>query len=161
MRRPSRDRTLCEAEFLSTTLQAQTAGESVVEGMVGGTYRTILPWMAQDTQYWSFRYILGTAYSGNTEASEISPAKSNCRQSPLPIKPQRTSYANKPKRSHSLVPDHYRRPIDPDNTQFCACELRRDVRIAADSTILRIVNLFIALSLGVHLEQLEQRIGLT
>jgi hypothetical protein len=25
-------------------------------------------------QYWSFRYILGTAYSAKTEASEISPA---------------------------------------------------------------------------------------
>lgn len=36
-------------------------------------YRTILPWMAQDTQYCSLRYILGTAYSGKTEASEISP----------------------------------------------------------------------------------------
>ena len=35
------------------------------------------------------------------------------------------------------------------------------IRIAADSTMLRIVNLFIALSFGVHLEQLEQRIGLT
>jgi hypothetical protein len=34
-------------------------------------------------------------------------------------------------------------------------------RIAADSTILRIVNLFIALSLGVHREQLEHLIGLT
>lgn len=33
--------------------------------------------------------------------------------------------------------------------------------MAADSTMLRIVNLFIALSFGVHLEQLEQRIGLT
>lgn len=30
--------------------------------------------MAHETQYWSFRYILGTAYSGKTEASEISPA---------------------------------------------------------------------------------------
>lgn len=29
--------------------------------------------MAQDTQYCSLRYILGTAYSGKTEASEISP----------------------------------------------------------------------------------------
>ena len=37
-------------------------------------YRTIFPWMAQETQYWSFRYILGTLYSGKTEASEISPA---------------------------------------------------------------------------------------
>jgi hypothetical protein len=38
-------------------------------------YRTILPWMAQEMQYWSFRYILGTAYSAKTEASEISPAR--------------------------------------------------------------------------------------
>ena len=36
-------------------------------------YRTILPWMAHETQYWSLRYILGTAYSGKTEASDISP----------------------------------------------------------------------------------------
>ena len=36
-----------------------------------------------------------------------------------------------------------------------------DARIAADSTMLRMVNLFIALSLGVHREQLEQRMGLT
>lgn len=40
----------------------------------GEAYRTILPWMAHETQYWSFRYILGTAYSAKTEASEISPA---------------------------------------------------------------------------------------
>ena len=39
------------------------------------TYRTILPWIAQDTQYWSFKYILGTEYSAKTEASEISPVK--------------------------------------------------------------------------------------
>ena len=39
--------------------------------------------------------------------------------------------------------------------------MKDDARIAADSTMLRIVNRFIALSLGVHLEQLEQRIGLT
>ena len=38
--------------------------------------RTILPWIAQETQYWSFRYILGTVYSGKTEASEMSPAQS-------------------------------------------------------------------------------------
>lgn len=31
--------------------------------------------MAQETQYCSLRYILGTVYSANTEASEISPAK--------------------------------------------------------------------------------------
>jgi hypothetical protein len=39
------------------------------------TNRTIFPWMAQETQYWSFRYILGTVYSGKTDASEISPAR--------------------------------------------------------------------------------------
>ena len=33
--------------------------------------------------------------------------------------------------------------------------------MAADSTMLRIVNLLMALSLGVHREQLEQRMGLT
>ena len=36
-----------------------------------------------------------------------------------------------------------------------------NVRMAADSTMLRMVNLLIALSLGVHLEQLVQRMGLT
>jgi hypothetical protein len=39
------------------------------------TYRTIFPWMAQETQYCSLRYILGTVYSGNTDASEISPRR--------------------------------------------------------------------------------------
>ena len=39
------------------------------------TYRTILPWIAQETQYCNLRYILGTVYSGNTDASEISPMK--------------------------------------------------------------------------------------
>ena len=38
---------------------------------------------------------------------------------------------------------------------------RSDVRIAADSTMLRMVNLLIALSLGVHREQLEHLMGLT
>jgi len=38
---------------------------------------------------------------------------------------------------------------------------RGNVRMAADSTMFLMVNLFIALSLGVHREQLEQRIGLT
>lgn len=33
--------------------------------------------------------------------------------------------------------------------------------MAADSTMFRMVNLLIALSFGVHREQLEQRIGLT
>ena len=40
------------------------------------------------------------------------------------------------------------------------CEWR-DVRMAADSTMFLMVNLLIALSLGVHREQLEQRMGLT
>ena len=31
--------------------------------------------MAHETQYWSFKYILGTVYSGKTEASEISPVQ--------------------------------------------------------------------------------------
>lgn len=35
------------------------------------------------------------------------------------------------------------------------------VRIAADSTMLRMVNRLMALSLGVHREQLEHRMGLT
>jgi hypothetical protein len=43
------------------------------EVCAGRAYRTILPWIAQETQYWSFRYILGTEYSAKTEASEISP----------------------------------------------------------------------------------------
>ena len=38
---------------------------------------------------------------------------------------------------------------------------REDKRIAADSTMFRMVNLLIALSFGVHLEQLEHRIGFT
>ena len=37
----------------------------------------------------------------------------------------------------------------------------RHVRIAALSTMLRMVNLLIALSFGVHREQLEHRMGLT
>lgn len=42
------------------------------------TYRTILPWMAQETQYCSLRYILGTVYSAKTEASEMSPIEGMC-----------------------------------------------------------------------------------
>ena len=38
---------------------------------------------------------------------------------------------------------------------------RKYVRIAADSTMLRMVNRLMALSLGVHREQLEHRMGLT
>jgi hypothetical protein len=45
-----------------------------VHATPGYSYRTILPWMAQETQYCSFRYIFGTEYSLKTEASEISPA---------------------------------------------------------------------------------------
>lgn len=48
------------------------------------TYRTILPWMAQETQYWSLRYILGTEYSAKTEASEMSPVRVD-RQSIVPF----------------------------------------------------------------------------
>ena len=33
--------------------------------------------MAHDTQYCNFRYIFGTAYSVNTDASEISPERSD------------------------------------------------------------------------------------
>ena len=36
-----------------------------------------------------------------------------------------------------------------------------NVRMAADSTMFRMVNRLMALSLGVHREQLEQRMGLT
>lgn len=40
-------------------------------------------------------------------------------------------------------------------------EERRDVRMAADSTMLRMVKRLIALSLGVQREQLLHRMGLT
>ena len=80
--------------------------------------------MAHETQYWSFKYILGTEYSEKTEASEISPAGD------VRI-----------------------------NEGFHKCKVI--LRMAADSTMLRMVNLLIALSLGVHREQLEQRMGLT
>lgn len=46
---------------------------------------------------------------------------------------------------------------DPSHSGKFGC----DVRMAADSTMLRMVNLLIALSLGVHRAQLEQRMGLT
>lgn len=65
LRRPSRERTLDEL------LEPDHPPGAVAIW----TYRTIFPWMAQETQYWSFRYILGTVYSGKTEASEISPAR--------------------------------------------------------------------------------------
>jgi hypothetical protein len=96
--------------------------------------RTIFPWMAHETQYWSFKYILGTVYSGKTEASEISPVQDVSSQSP-----------------------RY-----PDAALALVVRMASEnVRIAADSTKLRMVNLLIALSLGVHREQLEQRMGLT
>ena len=87
------------------------------------TYRTILPWMAQETQYCNFRYILGTVYSAKTEASEMSP---------------------------SQVLGLSRGAVTGSN-----------IRIAADSTMLRMVKRLIALSLGVQREQLLQRMGLT
>jgi len=83
--------------------------------------------MAQETQYCSFRYILGTVYSAKTEASEISPTENSHHQ------------------------------------YFCPhiSTGSRHIRIAADSTMLRMVKRLMALSLGVHREQLEHRIGLT
>jgi len=81
--------------------------------------------MAQETQYCSFRYILGTVYSAKTEASEMSPTS-------------------------QLV------------TRIVGNSGRgKNARIAADSTMLRMVKRLIALSLGVQREQLLQRMGLT
>jgi hypothetical protein len=37
----------------------------------GDAYRTIFPWMAQETQYWSFKYILGTAYSAKADGESL------------------------------------------------------------------------------------------
>lgn len=48
-----------------------------------------------------------------------------------------------------------------DTRVVYAYRISWDIRMAADSTMLRMVNLLIALSLGVHREQLEQRTGLT
>lgn len=106
-------------------------------------YRTILPWIAHETQYWSFKYIFGTAYSANTEASEISPIH-RCPLSFLFFHNNAFQNCRSP-REH--------RVLQPYNGWY--------IRIAADSTMLRMVNLLIALSLGVHREQLEHRIGLT
>ncbi len=55
------------------------------------------------------------------------------------------------------------RAADPSYFQAPSnCRMsQRDLRMAADSTMLRIVNLFIALSLGVQREQLEHLMGLT
>lgn len=51
---------------------------------------------------------------------------------------------------------------------YCNCKRlskadldERNIRIAADSTMLRMVNRLMALSLGVHREQLLHRMGLT
>ncbi len=96
MRRPTRERTLegsCQRDM--SCVEGDGSGIYVAERFdqgssqppasprrqtrlsppAGQTYRTILPWIAQETQYCSLRYILGTVYSANTEASEISPAK--------------------------------------------------------------------------------------
>lgn len=63
LRRPSRERTLVMRQPDAAARRSRAAS----------TYRTILPWIAHETQYWSLRYILGTVYSGKTDASEISP----------------------------------------------------------------------------------------
>jgi hypothetical protein len=48
---------------------------------------------------------------------------------------------------------------DPKLSKLCRCRQGiYNIRIAADSTMFLMVNLFIALSLGVHREQFEQRI---
>lgn len=57
------------AEFRSSTKALLSSPTSPKIGCIvvvshergGQTYRTILPWMAQETQYCSLRYILGTA----------------------------------------------------------------------------------------------------
>ena len=82
--------------------------------------------MAQETQYCSFRYILGTVYSAKTEASEMSPRE-------------------------QLATLHTWR-LEGKGV---------DARIAADSTMLRMVKRLMALSLGVQREQLLHRMGLT
>ena len=90
--------------------------------------------MAHETQYCNLRYIFGTAYSGKTDASEISP-DSQSKVSEISLIPLARSAQ--------------------------ASTLGEDVRIAALSTIFRIVNLLMALSFGVHLEQFEHLIGFT
>src|SRR5689334_4870643 len=93
--------------------------------------------MAQETQYCSLRYILGTVYSAKTEASEMSPARERSGQQGV------RSRARARQRNGETG-----RGLE-------------SIRMAADSTMLRMVNLLMALSLGVHREQLEQRMGLT
>ena len=125
------------------------------------TYRTILPWMAQDTQYWSFKYIFGTAYSAKTEASEISPIH-HIYQFPFFLQ---VAVANAVLREETTESQDCKTAAPRGSTAFInhpqLPSNGRYVRIAADSTMLRMVNLLIALSLGVHREQLLQRIGLT
>lgn len=86
LRRPSRDRTLwlLKKRFVSCFIFLLSIAFLLLADLRGwcniciwlreiNAYRTIFPWIAQETQYWSFRYILGTAYLVKTEASEISP----------------------------------------------------------------------------------------
>lgn len=85
---------------------------------------------------------MGTEYSGKTEASEISPKKFLLDRASFDF----LSFLSYFPRRHQGVGRIQR---------------FENVRIAADSTMFLIVNLFIALSFGVHLEQLEHRMGLT
>jgi hypothetical protein len=64
---------LAGTDTLWCVSNCRCAWREVLARAVAKTYRTILPWMAQETQYWSLRYILGTEYSAKTEASEMSP----------------------------------------------------------------------------------------
>lgn len=70
------ERRECVSSTAKALLKRIRLGEVAVVTLPGKTtYRTILPWMAQETQYCSFRYILGTVYSAKTEASEMSPVQ--------------------------------------------------------------------------------------
>lgn len=63
LRRPSRERTLRHNPSAGDPKGGGTPLSRLLhhEGSGRRTYLTILPWMAQLTQYWSLRYILGTA----------------------------------------------------------------------------------------------------
>lgn len=126
------------------------------------TYRTILPWMAQETQYCSLRYILGTVYSGNTDASEISPVHDKLA-SAVHTKTQRLICAQSSRCSKSSLPPPVCFPRRCPFPLVYITDYVRNwyIRIAADSTMFLMVNLLIALSLGVHREQLEHRMGFT
>lgn len=63
------------AECIGRPIGRRDTPPNTVVLHLGQTYRTILPWIAQDTQYCSLRYILGTVYSAKTEASEMSPGR--------------------------------------------------------------------------------------